>query len=114
MTYTDGQTFNPQASVNRQQAALAVFNSFNGYAAGNVNLSVLDRFSDGAKVGGAYQTAMAYLVSAGIINGNAEGQINPAGTIDRATFGVLLARVMMGLDKSKMHDYEIAVTEVLS
>lgn len=113
MTYTDGTKFNPNRALTRQEAALAIFKSYNQYNAENVNLSVLDRFTDRASIGAEYKTAMAYLVSAGVITGTPDGLVLPEAEINRATFGVLLSRVMMGLDKSRMYDYESAVTEVL-
>lgn len=113
MTYADGTYFDPTRQVTRQEAAFTIFKSYGGYDAGDVSLSVLDRFTDSADIGEEYKTGLAYLVSAGVVRGGADGRVMPEVEIDRASFGVLLARVMMGLDKSKMHDYETAVTEVL-
>ena len=113
MAYVDGTYFQPDRRVTRQEAALAIFEMYKGYAAENVSLSVLDRFTDSADIGEAYKTGLAYLVSAGVVRGGADGRVMPEVEIDRASFGVLLARVMMGIDKSKMYDYETAVTEVL-
>lgn len=113
MTYTDGQNFSPGALVTRQETVHAIFKSYHGYDAGNVNLTVLERFTDDADIAEAYKTAMAYMVSAGVMNGSGTGQLNPAGEITRAEAGVFIARVMMGLDKSKMHDYDTVVKGVL-
>lgn len=105
--------FDPWDPVTRQEVAEALFRSYRGFEAEDVNLSVLDRFKDSPEIEDRYKTSMAYLVSAGVINGSADGNVAPGREITRAEFGVVLARVMMGLDRSKMRDYETAVTEVL-
>ena len=114
MLYTSGTNFSPNAKVSRQELAFTVFKSYGLYTDGNVNLSVLDRFSDSAAIGDNYKTAMAYLVSVGLLRGDGAGHLMPANEITRGEFGAFLNRVMMGLDKSKMHDYETLVTEVKS
>lgn len=113
MVYTSGANFSPRALITRQEAALAVFKSYGQYADGAVNLAILNRFSDSADIGGAYSAAMAYMVSAGVLRGDGEERLAPTGGINRAGFSTFLARVMMGLDTSKMHDYETALMEVL-
>lgn len=104
--------FRPNDNVTREEAAKAAFGLFGEYDPSDVNLNVLDRFNDKDDVGEGYETAMAYLVSAGIINGTYEEEIAPGSDVTRAMFGVLLARAMMGLDTSRMHDYMSAVEEV--
>lgn len=113
MIYADEHNFNPLGIVTREETVHALFRSYGEYADNHVNLAVLDRFADQADIGESYRTAMAYAVSAGIIRGTAEGTLMPDRPITRGEFGVVIARVMAGLDTSKMHDYDTAVKEVL-
>jgi hypothetical protein len=113
MDYTDGHNFSPLAQVTRQEAFQAVYKSYGKYADEAVSLSVLDRFTDKADIKESCRAAAAYFVSAGVVRGNAEGNLDPEGLITRGQLGVFLARVMNGPDTSKMHDYSKDVREVL-
>jgi hypothetical protein len=114
MTTDASGNFNGERLLTREEAGLAVINLYEDYDPTLVNLSVLDRFTDGASVTDDYKEAMAYLVSIGIFHGTAEGQLIPTATMSRAEIGIFLARVMQGLDPSKMLDYDVAVKEALS
>lgn len=109
MTLDGGGNFNPDALITRQEAVSAIFKSYNGYAENDVNLAVLDRFTDSGEIGEEYKTAMAYLVSAGVLKGGADGRMMPGATMNRAEVSVFMVRVMKGLDISKMYDYKNAV-----
>ena len=73
------------------------------------NTAALDRFSDANKVSEAAKPYVAYAISIGLVSGTGNAQINPSGQVNRGTIGVLLYRTLIGLDKSKMHDYAVSV-----
>lgn len=76
----------------------------------NGNLTILDRFTDAGDI--VYNTSkpyLAYAVSVGLLSGTSENTLDPDGKVSRAQVGVLLYRTLIGLDKSKMHDYEVIV-----
>lgn len=76
----------------------------------NDNLTILDRFTDAGDI--VYDTSkpyLAYAVSVGLLSGTNENTLDPDGKVSRAQVGVLLYRTLIGLDKSKMHDYALSV-----
>lgn len=113
LPYKEGNTFGPKDQVTRQEIFNAVYRSYGLYADEKVNEAVLDRFADQADIGEAYRTAAAYMVSVGLVKGTGEGRLAPAGVVTRGQIAMFLARIMQGIDASKMHDYNNAVREVL-
>ena len=75
---------------------------------------MLDRFSDGNTVSEAAAQSIAYAVSIGILNGNQDGTLGLSTGATRGQAGVLLYRTLIGLDKSKMHDYDVTVQNALA
>lgn len=109
---------NPSANTTRETMAYIstmLYEGYdsNGYDSSDVNISILDRFDDADNIGDDYRPAMAYLVSIGALKGNANGELLPQTTIDRATAGVFWARVMRGLDTSKLKDYKDLVNSAI-
>jgi hypothetical protein len=114
MTLDANGNFNGGRLYTREEMALASVKLYESYKPSLVNPNVLDRFTDGDTVAAAYKEAMAYLVSIGAFHGTPEGQLMPAESMSRAEMGVFLARVLQGIDKSKMIDYGTAVAEALN
>ncbi|ATW23753.1 S-layer homology domain-containing protein [Candidatus Formimonas warabiya] len=116
--YYSGETnFAPDDTLTRESMAFAAVRLFEGYDEDNVNLAILDRFVDKDDIGEQYKKALAFLVSIGVLNGSPEDDgihLNPQNTCTRAEAGVFLARVLQGLDKSKMQDYKNALDYVQS
>lgn len=95
--------------------AFAAVKLYEGYNKDNVNLAILDRFADKDDIGEQYKKPLAYLVSIGVLNGSPEDDgiyLYPQNTCNRAEAGVFLARVLQGLDKSKMQEYREALDYV--
>ncbi len=80
----------------------------------NVNADdILDNFTDQAAIDPACRKSIAYLVSIGAMNGDQDGKIDPkGGPLTRAEFAVFYARLLNGLDESKMHDYQTTINAV--
>ncbi|MDR1439554.1 MAG: S-layer homology domain-containing protein [Clostridiales bacterium] len=110
--------FNPNGTVTRKEVIAASCALFEDFSAENVNLASLERFDDRDAIEEAYRPGIAYAVSIGIVGGapNESGGIDvmPDTVADRATMGVILSRVLQGVDTSKMHDYETAVERLLA
>ena len=96
----------------RQETVTAILKQ-QGVDVTGVNASILDRFIDANKVTEANKPYMAYAVSRGLINGTSKNTLAPDDACNRAQMGVLLYRFLVGLDTSKMHDYEENVSYVL-
>lgn len=77
------------------------------------NTNVLGRFSDADSISTDAQQSIAYAVSIGILNGNRDGTLGLSTGVTRGQAGVLLYRTLIGLDTSKMHDYEQSVQNAL-
>ncbi len=108
----------PTRSVTREELAFVVANFFDDFK-DSMNLSILDKFNDKNDIGKqspskaqGYKAAMAYLVSAGILNGTADGKLNPQGEVTRAEVAVCIARALIGIDETKMFDYGVAVKKL--
>ena len=104
-----------EATATREQAIVAIVKACaDGTAVNNANTDVLGRFSDGNTVSADAAPYIAYAVSIGILNGNQNGTLGLSTGATRGQAGVLLYRTLIGLDKSKMHDYEVTVQNALS
>ncbi len=105
--------FYPTRPATRMEIAYAAAKLFGGYDPDSVNYeTILRPFTDSGSVPVEYKSAMAYLVGAGIIKGTGEGELNPLGTTSRAEIAVFLARALIGIDQSKMKDYENTIEAV--
>lgn len=101
----------------REEATVAILkmiaNKENIITANN-NLSILDRFSDKNQITSAdSKPYLAYAVSVGLLSGTSANTLAPDSKVSRAQVGVLLYRTLIGLDASKMHDYEQNVQNAL-
>ncbi len=107
-----GETIADSAIVTREEAIVAIMMACaNESTLNQANTSVLDRFDDTSSLSNDADAAkyIAYAVSIGILNGNAEGNLDLTGNTTRGTIGVLLYRTLIGLDTSKMKDYADSV-----
>ena len=105
-------TWGLESQLTRQETVTAILKQ-QGVDVTGVNASILDRFIDANKVTEANKPYMAYAVSRGLINGTSKNTLAPDDACNRAQMGVLLYRFLVGLDTSKMHDYEENVSYVL-
>ena len=81
----------------------------------NGNTTILDRFTDVEDIADEdSKPYLAYAVSTGLLSGTSTNTLEPDGEVSRAQVGVLLYRTLIGLDTSKMHDYEENVDHVLA
>ena len=80
--------FGPADAVTREQLAVILYRYAGAPAA---DASALDSFSDRGQVSSWAGDAMAWAVSAGIIQGNGAG-LNPGGTATRAEVAAILMR----------------------
>lgn len=78
-----------------------------------VNTSILDRFTDTNGLSEMQKQYLAYAVSCGMVNGTSPTTLAPNEGVTRAQAGVLVYRTQVGLDESKMHDYEQNVQNAL-
>lgn len=99
-------------SVTREDAIVAIVKQ-QGVNVDSVNTAILDRFSDGANVAEAKKPYIAYAVSIGLVNGTADGNLALSETTTRGMFGILLYRTLIGVDTTKMKDYEENIGYVL-
>lgn len=91
----DNGNFYPNKTLTRQDAMVLVYRALNnaGYGLSNGTSSNLTSFSDRGSISSYATTAVATLVKAGVVEGNA-GKINPLGNITRAEMSVILYRVL--------------------
>ena len=104
-----------QSTATREEAIVAIVKACaNAADIEKANTDVLDRFSDGNTVSDDAAPYIAYAVSIGILNGNQDGTLGLSTSATRGQAGVLLYRTLIGLDTSKMHDYELTVQNALA
>ena len=97
-------TFGPSDSITREQLAVLLYNYVRvmNYP---VSLSVsgdLTQFSDADQVSAWSSEALSWAVGAGIINGNADGTLNPKGTATRAEAATLMSNftgILLGVSR---------------
>lgn len=71
------------------------------------NLAILDRFTDQNQiVSDESRPYLAYAVSMGMLSGIDEKTLSPRGETERVQLGILLYRTLIGVDRTKMKDYE--------
>ena len=94
-------------TATREEAIVAVMKQ-QDVDISNVNTAILDRFTGGdSAVTSTITNAeeyVAFVVSRGLVNGTGTSLALSTGT-NRGEIGVLVYRVLIGLDTSKMHDY---------
>ena len=95
------------AIVTREEAIKAIMMSrVSETDLGKVNTAVLNRFYDHSSVSDDAKSYVAYAVSIGLVQGSENATINPDGLVNCGTIGVLLYRTLIGVDATKMKDYE--------
>ena len=84
----------PENSITRQDLITLAYRAFlsKGYISETEDLSALDAFADKGDIADYAQTAMASMVSAGIIQGS-DGNVNPSGNATRAEVAVMCERM---------------------
>lgn len=89
-----GDSFMPENSITRQDLITLAYRAFlsKGYISETEDLSALDAFADKGDISDYAQTAMASMVSAGIIQGS-DGSVNPSGNATRAEVAVMCERM---------------------
>ena len=90
--FGDG-TFRPEGRITRQQLAAILFRDLEHRGADTAGRADLSRFSDSAAVADYAREAMAWAVSAGLLQGRANGTLDPAGSATRAQTAVILHRL---------------------
>jgi len=90
-----GNSFMPENTITRQDLITLAYRAFlaKGYIAETTDLTSLDAFADKDTISEYARTAMASMVSAGIIQGN-DGKVNPLGNATRAEVAVMCARLV--------------------
>lgn len=90
-----GENFMPEAAISRQDLITLAYRAFleQGYITEQTDISSLDVFSDKDTISDYAQTAMASMVSAGVIQGS-DGAVNPLGNATRAEVAVMCARLL--------------------
>lgn len=114
ITDSPSKKFRPEDIITRQELAYCITKQYSGFNEDKVNLKVLNRFSDAEKIYEPYRKSMAYLVSIGVLRGSAEGLLSYGSDVSRAEFGIFMARLMNGIDKTKIHDYKAQINRALS
>ena len=115
-----GPSVDSSSVATREEAAIAIVkacadaDAVRNDAVRNVNTAILDRFTKvGDKVTSSIDNAkqyIAYAVAIGILSGNASGSLDLDSSATRGAAGVLLYRTLLGVDKTKMKDYEDSVS----
>lgn len=83
---------NPTSSVTRQQMVVALYRTARLSGSLNGNTASLTNYTDSRLVAASARNAMSWAVANGIISGNADGCLNPNGTVTRDQFAVILYR----------------------
>lgn len=82
----------PAAPASRQEIVTALYRCAYLVKNGKIAGGDLKSFADAGLVAGYAKEAMGWAAANGIINGTADGKLNPAGNITRAQYAVLLYR----------------------
>ena len=89
----DDGTFRPEGRITRQQLAAILFRYLEYRGADTAGRADLSRFSDSAAVADYAREALAWAVSAGLVQGRADGTLDPEGSATRAQTAVILQRL---------------------
>ena len=95
--YEDG-TFRPDAPLTRQQLAAILFRYASWLGEAGDSRADLAAWPDGAAVEPYAREGMAWTVEVGLIQGRADGTLDPSGTATRAQTAVLLVRLWERLE----------------
>lgn len=90
--YEDG-TFRPDAPLTRQQLAAILFRYASWLGKAGDAQGDLSAWPDAAAVESYAREAMAWAVDVGVLQGRADGTLDPGGTATRAQTAVLLTRL---------------------
>ena len=90
--FGDG-TFRPDRPITRQQLAAILLRYMEHRGADTAGRADLGRYPDSAAVADYAQEAMAWAVSAGLLQGRSNGTLDPAGSATRAQTAVILHRL---------------------
>ena len=90
--FGDG-TFRPDRPITRQQLAAILLRYMEHRGADTAGRADLGRYPDSAAVADYAREAMAWAVSAGLIQGRSNGTLDPAGSATRAQTAVILHRL---------------------
>lgn len=96
----DDGTFRPEGRITRQQLAAILFRYTEYRGADTAGRTDLSRFSDSAAVADYARDALAWAVSAGLLQGRSDGTLNPSGSATRAQTAVILQRLETLLEKN--------------
>ncbi|MGN1349619.1 MAG: S-layer homology domain-containing protein, partial [Anaerovoracaceae bacterium] len=97
--YGDGR-FGPQDNITREQMAVILYNYVQKLGYNVTGSAGLDKFSDAESVSAWSKTALEWAVGCGIINGNADGTLNPQGNATRAQVATIMenfTKVLLGV-----------------
>lgn len=97
--FEDG-TFRPEGRITRQQLAAILFRYTEYRGADTAGRTDLSRFSDSAAVADYAREALAWAVSAGLLQGRSDGTLDPSGSATRAQTAVILQRLETLLEKN--------------
>ena len=89
----DDGTFRPEGRITRQQLAAILFRYLEYRGADTAGRADLSRFSDSAAVADYARESLAWAVSAGLVQGRADGTLDPEGSATRAQTAVILQRL---------------------
>ena len=96
----DDGTFRPEGRITRQQLAAILFRYTEYRGADTAGRTDLSRFSDSAAVADYAREALAWAVSAGLLQGRSDGTLDPSGSATRAQTAVILQRLETLLEKN--------------
>ncbi len=82
----------PSAPASRQEIVTALYRCAYLVKGGKITGGDLKGFADASRVSGYAKEAMGWAAANGIINGTADGKLNPTANITRAQYAVLLYR----------------------
>ena len=85
--YANG-TFGPSAAMSREQLCVVLWR-MQGEPKGTADLSA---FPDGSKTSTFAKDAVSWAVDEGLLQGNAQGSLNPTGSLNRAEGATILMR----------------------
>lgn len=93
---SDDGRFNPTAPLTREDAMVFLYRTLSrtGRTIASASAAYLNRFPDGGSTSSYAQDSVASLAQAGIIQGDANGRLNPKGSLTRAEMAVILHRVL--------------------
>lgn len=92
----DGENFMPEDSITRQDLITLAYRAFldRGYISEATDTASLDVFGDKDSISDYAVNPMASMVSAGIIQGSDDGNVNPLGAATRAEVAVMCSRLV--------------------